>query len=705
MNKKILFVSFSLLMPAMSMAGIMGTPFASHVLPGTVEAEDYDKGGEGVAFHWRDTKSGNYRAYRTDPICISRSSVDGSIVLGNISNGDWTNYTVSVSQAGDYEVRTLCSSGLSSGGTFVLKIDGEDACRTQYVPNTGWNTYDYVATGSVHLTKGEHVFQFYTYGGMNVDKFVFTRTGELSGDGSQGDFHQYKWPMTQRYEHNPLFVAFPSQQYQSNWTGTLYTADPSAHVWNINGEEVLYLYPSHDQEPPQGCGRMDKYHVFSTTNMLDWTDHGEILSSDQVEWGRPSGGMMWAPDCAYKNGTYYFYFPHPSGDDNWNKTWKIGIATSRYPDRDFKLQGYIHNIDSVAMIDPSVFVDDDGEAYFYYGGGGRCLAARLKADMLDIAEPLREMAGLHDFHEAAWVFKHNGVYYLTYSDNHPTNLGGNNLCYATSKSPLGPWEYQGVYMRPHGFDTAHGSVVKYKGKWYQFYHTGNFGNRGNLRSVCVDELTFSPDGKICVVNTWGTPHNGVMPNVSREKSLVIEAEKYNDGGSHKGFYKRPTTTEFIYNDQRTGEMQTATEGATAYLKSMTAAEWVRYSFNVKTAGKYTIRVRQRQVGSKQPQIRVGVDGYWTGKDAIDVKTGEAQWGYTEISNVELTAGEHYMEWRCMAGTLDVDAIEIVPDGVTAIASVTSAGAQSSKWYTLQGTVADSSHKGITICNNRKFIVK
>lgn len=84
---------------------------------------------------------------------------------------------------------------------------------------------------------------------------------------------------------------------------------------------------------------MDKYHVYSTDDMVHWIDHGEILQASQVPWGRPEGGFMWAPDCAYRNGTYYFYFPHPSGTD-WNNTWKIGIATSKYPAKDFKGQWY-----------------------------------------------------------------------------------------------------------------------------------------------------------------------------------------------------------------------------------------------------------------------------------------------------------------------------------------------------------------------------
>lgn len=274
----------------------------------------------------------------------------------------------------------------------------------------------------------------------------------------------------------------------------IYTADPSAHVWK---DGRLYVYPSHDIDPPKGCDRMDRYHVFSTDDMINWTDHGEILNASQVPWGRPEGGFMWAPDCAYKKGTYYFYFPHPSGT-NWNKTWKIGIATSKKPASDFKVQGYIElGDDSHAMIDPCVFVDDDGKAYFYYGGGGRCKAAKLKRNMVELADTLVTMTGLVDFHEAAWVFKRKGIYYLTYADNNKVNgKGANRLCYATSKHPLGPWTYRGVYLEPTGCDTSHGSVVKYKGQWYAFYHNSVLSGRGNLRSICFDKLFFNRDGSI-----------------------------------------------------------------------------------------------------------------------------------------------------------------------------------------------------------------
>jgi hypothetical protein len=297
----------------------------------------------------------------------------------------------------------------------------------------------------------------------------------------------------------------------------MYTADPSAHVW---ADGRLYVYASHDIAPPRGCDLMDEYHVFSTNDMVNWVDHGEILRAGQVSWGKPLRGdakFMWAPDCVYKNGTYYFYFPHPS-EDPWNKTWKIGVATSKKPASGFKVVGYIPDIDP--MIDPCVFVDDDGQAYFYHGGGGTSKGGKLKDNMMEIDGEMQVMEGLEDFHEATWIHKRNGIYYLSYSDNHDEGndqegvRGDNRMRYATSKSPLGPWTYQGIYMDPTDSYTNHGSIVEYKGQWYAFYHNSELSRQKGepndwLRSVCFDKLYYNPDGAIRkVVQTGSTLQAG-----------------------------------------------------------------------------------------------------------------------------------------------------------------------------------------------------
>lgn len=173
----------------------------------------------------------------------------------------------------------------------------------------------------------------------------------LTGYAETRETGNFNYPVTKKMS-NPLFVEFDSPMFQSDSIGPLYTADASAHVWK-NGR--LYVYTSHDMEPAWGCDRMDRYHVFSTDDMVNWTDHGEILNSQDVKeqngWG--IDGWMWAPDCAYnaKDGKYYFFFPHVNEPLPWGgHDWRIGVATSDYPDHGFTVTGYVQGASS--LIDP-----------------------------------------------------------------------------------------------------------------------------------------------------------------------------------------------------------------------------------------------------------------------------------------------------------------------------------------------------------------
>ncbi len=264
------------------------------------------------------------------------------------------------------------------------------------------------------------------------------------------------------------------------------TADPSAHVWE---DGRLYVYPSTDVAGGKGFSQMDGYHVFSTDDMITWKDHGEILHSRDVEWGREDGGFMWAPDCAYVDGTYYFYFPHPTGE-NARKTWKIGVATSQSPISGFKVQGYLEGLEP--HIDPCVFIDDDGQAYLYYGGFAEPYVAKLKENMVEVEGPSIPLEGLGDFREGLFAFKRNDIYYLIYPDN---KKRGHRMHYAMSDNPIGPWEHKGILLDPTGSLTTHGSVVEFKGKWYLFYHNAALsGKKMANRSICFDEVTFNEDG-------------------------------------------------------------------------------------------------------------------------------------------------------------------------------------------------------------------
>jgi len=271
----------------------------------------------------------------------------------------------------------------------------------------------------------------------------------------------------------------------------MFTADPSAHVWE---DGRLYVYPSTDNVPARGYKTMDGYHVFSTDDMITWKDHGEILHSSQVEWGRKEGGFMWAPDCAYKNGIYYYYFPHPSGTD-FKKTWKIGVATSTKPASGFKVQGYIQGIES--LIDPCVFIDDDGQAYLYHGGPDIAHAYKLKENMTEIDGERHIITGLDGFREGLFIFKRNNLYYAIYPDDFPKY---NKMRYAVSENPFGPFECKGVFVGSTDVITMHGSAVEFKDQWYVFYHNGSLsGGIATNRSICFDPIYFNEDGTINMV--------------------------------------------------------------------------------------------------------------------------------------------------------------------------------------------------------------
>ncbi len=452
------------------------------------------------------------------------SDIGGGQNLGFIDSGDWADYTIDLPVSGVYRISFRVASDRAEGsraGIINILEGGETSVGTIDVLGTaGWQTWTTISRYVTFSASGVQTLRVEFFaGGFNFNWFELIKANPVLGDlntdtivdildlriladqwlssNCESIANQDQWCTVDLRDLSVLLLNWEEGTVQNPFITHMYTADPSAHVWD---DGRLYVYPSHDIAPPIGCDLMDKYHVFSTDDMIHWTDHGEILSSDDVPWGRPEGGFMWAPDCAYKNGTYYYYFPHPS-ETEWNNTWKIGVATSDKPASDFVVQGYIPGLES--HIDPCVFIDDDGQAYFYYGGGGVCKGGKLKDNMVEIDGQMQDMVELPNFHEGTWVFKRNNHYYLMYPG---LNLGnGDHMLYAMSNNPLGPWDYQGVVLDPTGCDTSHGSVVEYKGQWYLFYHNAYLsGGVGNLRSICVDKLYFNADGTMQKVIQTGS---------------------------------------------------------------------------------------------------------------------------------------------------------------------------------------------------------
>ena len=309
-----------------------------------------------------------------------------------------------------------------------------------------------------------------------------------------------------------------------------FAADPTARVFN----NKVYLYPSHDIFPPEGQRQdwfcMEDYHVFSSENLTDWTDHGVIVTQNKVPWVKPDSYSMWAPDCIERNGKYYFYFPSAPKD---GRGFGIGVAIADSPEGPFIPEP--ENIKGISGIDPCVLQASDGNAYIFWGAG-RC--AKLKPNMKELADdtPTETVKwGDHEFElsgvnclkdlpnrqaEGPFAFEYNGNYYLTYPY---VRENTEVLGYAMSKNPMGPYEYKGLIMPEHdnGCWTNHHSIINYKGQWYLFYHRNHFSPRDDKRrSVCIEKLFFNPDGTIQEVKQT---MRGVGINQATEK---IEIDRY-----------------------------------------------------------------------------------------------------------------------------------------------------------------------------------
>jgi len=314
---------------------------------------------------------------------------------------------------------------------------------------------------------------------------------------------------------------------------SIYTADPSAHVFSGK----LYIYPSHDLAKDKYYADqkngdqydMDDYHVLSMESIVsEAVDNGEALNVKDVPW---ASRQMWAPDAAYKNGTYFLYFP--AKDESG--IFRIGVATAKSPVGPFKAKS--EPIAGTFSIDPAVFSDDDGKSYILFGGlwGGQLekwqagtfvanayepngqapalgpRIALLDENMVAIDGQVREIIILDEkglplaavdenrrFFEGVWLHKYKGLYYLSYSTG-TTHF----LVYATSTNLLGPYTYRGQILDPVIGWTTHHSIVEYRGKWYLFYHDASL-SKGidTLRCVKRAELFYENDGSIRKVSQY-----------------------------------------------------------------------------------------------------------------------------------------------------------------------------------------------------------
>jgi len=277
-----------------------------------------------------------------------------------------------------------------------------------------------------------------------------------------------------------------------------FTADPAALVIN----DTLWLHLGHDFAGGQKGYKMKDWSVFSTTDMKNWIEYPTPMKITDFSWAK--SGDAFAAHVTERNGKYYWYI-----STNWSG---IGVAVSDRPEGPFKDaldKPLLTNKDcfasthSWACIDPAVFIDDDGQAWIFWGNR-ECYYAKLKDNMIEIDGEIKQIKFKDfSFTEAPWIHKHQGKYYLTYATEFPEKIA-----YAMADNIEGPYEYKGILNEIAGnSNTNHQAIVEYKGKWYFIYHNGGINTDGGSysRSVCIDRLYYNSDGtlKRVVMTTEG----------------------------------------------------------------------------------------------------------------------------------------------------------------------------------------------------------
>lgn len=288
------------------------------------------------------------------------------------------------------------------------------------------------------------------------------------------------------------------------------TADPNPLVYNGR----FYIVCGQDEVNTNGFN-MYAWRLMSSADMNTWTDHGVIA--------RPTGWMptnrAWASSLVYRNNRFYFYI---------STDWAIGVMTATsitgpYTDAlgrpliDRNTPGH-----AARDIDPHCFIDDDGQAYLFWGGDGNCRYARLNSDMISLATGVMDVPGLtgsgYTYLEAPFVIKTNGTYFLIYADQ----PWPSKIRYATSTSIHGPWIHRGVIGNPTGNGTNHGGAAYFNGQWWYTYHTEELSN-GNpySRSVCVDPMTINGNTiqPITYSSFWMTS-GGTIPQVGVDYNII-----------------------------------------------------------------------------------------------------------------------------------------------------------------------------------------
>lgn len=280
-----------------------------------------------------------------------------------------------------------------------------------------------------------------------------------------------------------------------------FSADPAALVH----DGKVYLYTGHDEAQINGnFFVLKEWNVFSSSNLENWELEGS-LSRNEFNWAK--NDSAWASQAIERDGQFYWYVTVFNNDPN-EPGYAIGVAQSDHPAEGFK-DAIGEPLISPSMtedpehmgtepwddIDPTVFIDDDGQAYMYWGNT-HLYYAKLKDNMIELDGAVNKIEiekMVDSFTEGPWIHKYEEMYYLTFAVNYPEEIG-----YAMSDNPEGPWEYKGKLMEKlPGSSTSHPAIIEFEGEWYFIYHTAALPTGGEFRrSVSMEKMNYNPDGTI-----------------------------------------------------------------------------------------------------------------------------------------------------------------------------------------------------------------
>ena len=323
---------------------------------------------------------------------------------------------------------------------------------------------------------------------------------------------------------------------------TIYTADPAPLVYNGR----VYLYTGHDEDGSTNF-TMREWRVYSSADMVNWTDHGSPMSLATFSL---ASANAWAGQAIFRNGKFYWYVPVINRSTG---RFAIGVGVSNSPTGPFT-DALGHPLVENGEFDPTVFIDDDGQAYLYWGNPNLWYV-RLNSDMISFSGgptqiPLTTQGfgtrtGVPGrptlFEEGPWVYKRNGTYYIVFAARCCSEF----IAYSRAPGPTGPWTFGGTIMPTQGSSfTNHPGVIDFNGNSYFFYHNGALaGGGGFTRSVAVERFTYNADGTFPMINmsTTGAPQVGNLnPYVRQEAETIawetgVETEPSSEGGMDVGW--------------------------------------------------------------------------------------------------------------------------------------------------------------------------